>query len=377
MPEDVSLAAKKISEAARLLLIIPPVPSHDQLGAATGLKTFLAKLQKESWILSPLGRVNQKMDFLAGFDEVLNDIKVVKNFVIDVSTKQVRLDELNYRKEEDRLSFYLKPKEGSFSADDVSFRTSAFPYDLILTIGVANLELLGEFFSKNAEMFYETPIVNIDHKASNEGYGQINLVELTASSCSEIVFDLVSKMEKTLIDKAIATALLTGLITETNSFQHSRTTPNVFAKASELITLGADQQKIVNNIYKSKSIGFLKLWGRVLARIKTDASVSLVYSAVNHLDVEKSQANEDDISQVIKEMASQLVFAKNHLFFRELQGTTEVFASVTPSVNLSKMLPGTEIKTISNSVYRFVLASSLEQAERTVLEIMKLQTGNY
>src|SRR5258708_38228777 len=157
----------------------------------------------------------------------------------------------------------------------------------------------------------------MDFRASNKNYGQYNLVTLSATSCSEIVLDLINKFESSLIDENIATQLLTGIIAETNSFQHVRPTPQTFLKASQLVSLGAKQQEIINNLYKTKSLRLLKLWGRVFARLKQDADLSLAYSAINVNDLERSQTGASDFEAIIKEMATQLGFAKIFLFLKE------------------------------------------------------------
>ncbi|HYC80059.1 MAG TPA: DHH family phosphoesterase, partial [Candidatus Binatia bacterium] len=335
MPDTFKQVAEKFHNSGSVLIVISPMPAADTIAAALALSGFLKRIDKDAVIITPDGHLNTNASFLPGYDQILREFNASKGFVIDVSTKRTGVAELSYKKEGDKISVYLKPKAGQFEPNDVTFRNSKYPYDAIITIGVSKLENLGEFFGRYAEMFYETPIVNIDFKGSNEGFGQFNLVELNASSNSEIVFDLISEMEKDLIDQEIATTLLAGIIVETNSFQHTRTTPQAFTKAAELVGLGGDQQKIVVELYKNKSMGFLKLWGRVLARLKEQPESSMVYSSVNRLDVEKAGANDADASLVLKEMVLQLSFAKIHIFFRELhEDSTEVYISAPAVLNL-------------------------------------------
>ena len=105
-------------------------------------------------------------------------------------------------------------------------------------------------------MFYETPVINIDHHASNNDFGQINLVDVVAASTTEVLYKVLleaeQKYEKKLITEDVATLLLAGIITDTGSFQHANTSPKSMEVSAELLDLGARQQEIIKNIYKTK-----------------------------------------------------------------------------------------------------------------------------
>jgi nanoRNase/pAp phosphatase (c-di-AMP/oligoRNAs hydrolase) len=360
----------KISEA-QSILIITSGQNGDSLAASLALHAFLKKLEKDAALLSAMP-VSDRFDFLPGADKVLDRIDLNKSFVIDVSTKKSQVAELSYKKETDRLSIFLKPNQGEFAGSDISFRSSNFPYDLVILIGVSSLEQLGEFYSQHAELFFDVPVANIDFRASNENYGQYNLVLLPATSTSEIVLDLINKFESGLIDETIATQLLAGIIAETNSFQHVRTTPQTFLKASQLVSLGAKQQEIISHLYKTKSLGLLKLWGRVLARLNQDNNISLVYSAINQHDMQRSGASISDVDAIIKEMAAQLGFAKIFLFLKEDadQQTTAYCLTMLP-VNLLMIFSQFEPKTVSPGTIKFSINQGVAQAEKTAVEILQ------
>ena len=163
----------------------------------------------------------------------------------------------------------------------MSFSAEKFPVDLIFVLGAKSLEDLGGLYEQNTDLFFETPKINIDNRAENEYFGQINLVDITVTSAAEILAELLQKYEEQLMDQDIATCLLLGIISSTRSFQHVQTTPKAFLKASELVALGARQQEIIKNIYKTKSLPLLKLWGRALARMKILEDEKIVYSILS------------------------------------------------------------------------------------------------
>src|SRR5258708_915718 len=367
----------KISQVSSIL-IISSGASGDSVAAALGLRSFLKKLEKDVVLLSEQ-QVSEKFNFLPEVNEIKDRIDLTKSFVIDISTKKSAVEELSYKKDAEKLSIYLKPSKGEFSAPDVSFRSSMFPYDLVILIGVPSLEQLGELYSNHAELFFDVPLINMDFRASNENYGQYNLVTLSATSCSEIVLDLISKFESSLIDENIATQLLTGIISETNSFQHVRTTPQIFLKASQLVSLGAKQQEIINNLYKTKSLGLLKLWGRVLARLKQDADLSLAYSAINVNDLERSQTVASDVEAIIKEMAAQLGFPKIFLFLKEepagpTNNTVAYVHSILP-INLSMIFSNFSPQTTGPQTVKFLVNMPVAEAENNLVELLKNQIG--
>lgn len=360
----------KIAQVSSILIIVPG-QNGDALASGLALKSFLRKLEKDATLLSP-GAITPKFDFLPGIAEVASNVDLTKSFVIDLSTKRSEIAELNYRKEPEQLSIYLKPKKGEFTPQDVTFRTSGFPFELVIVIGVASLDQLGEFYNQNTSLFFETPVVNIDYRSSNENYAPYNLVMLSATSCSEILLDLINKFESSLLDEDMATQLLAGIIGETNSFQHVRTTPQTFLKASQLVTLGAKQQEIIAHLYKSKSLGLLKLWGRVLARLKQEAEIGLVYSAVNEEDVVKSQASDEDVRMIIKEMISQLTFGRILLFLREeLNNQTTVYCHAFIPFNLSNIFKQYSPVMLSAQTIKFTIPESVVNAENFAITLIK------
>lgn len=360
----------KISQISSIL-IVTPGNNGDSLAAGLAIRSFLRKLEKEVTLLS-FTEIVPRFHFLPESADISTQIDLTKSLVISVSTKRIKLGELSYKKGPEQLSIFLKPEGGEFTPQDVSFSSSDFPFELIILIGVESLERLGEFYNRNASLFFETPILNIDFKPSNENYAQMNLVNLTATSCSEVVLDLINKFEASLIDETIATQLLTGIIVETNSFQHIRTTPQTFLKASQLVSLGARQQEIVGHLYKSKSLGLLKLWGRVLARLQQDLDNLLVYSAVNQSDLIKSNASEADAESIIKEMSAQLTFAKIFLFLKEdADNQTTVFCQTMIPLSLNVLFAQFQPHNLTPQTIKFVVPDSVVNSEQQVLSILK------
>lgn len=364
----------RIAQASSVLILVQG-SSGDGLSAGLALRAFFKKLEKDVVLLS-LHAVAEKFKFLPGASDIQSEVDLTKSFVIDVATKRSPLAELSYKKEDERLSIFLKPVAGALTAQDVTFRNSSFPYDLVVVLGIGSFEQLGDFYAHHTDLFFETPVINIDFRATNENYGQINLVNLSATSCSEIILDLINEFESSLLDEIIATQLLTGIIAETNSFQHIRTTPQTFIKASQLVSLGAKQQEIIGNLYKTKSLGLLKLWGRVLARLNQDEAIGLVHSAVNTNDIVRAGASMADVENIIKEMGLQLTFAKIFVFFAETAPEqTVVFCSTQLPMPLAELFSSQKPTSLNNQTVKFDSGKGLAETEKQVLELLRAEAG--
>jgi len=71
-------------------------------------------------------------------------------------------------------------------------------------------------------------IINIDHHITNTHFGDYQLVDTSACATAEIVYHMIKEMNVP-IDKAIATSIYTGILTDTGSFRFSNTNRAAFA----------------------------------------------------------------------------------------------------------------------------------------------------
>lgn len=103
--------------------------------------------------------------------------------------------------------------------------------------------------------------VNIDHHISNSGCGDLNYIVPTASSSSELVYDL---LEEEYLDAEIAKAIYTGMIHDTGVFQYSNTSPKTLHIAAQLIAFGFDFSAIIDETFYEKTYVQNQIMGRAL-----------------------------------------------------------------------------------------------------------------
>jgi len=127
-------------------------------------------------------------------------------------------------------------------------------------------------------------LINFDHHFSNMRFGDINLVDETAPSTTAVLHAYF-KFVGAKIDADMATALLTGLVTDTGSFTNAATNIEAFTIASELLNSGAKIQRILQSTFHNKSLGALKVWGIAFSRLVRDSRSGLAVTILTREDL--------------------------------------------------------------------------------------------
>jgi len=108
----------------------------------------------------------------------------------------------------------------------------------------------GEKYFKNAKK-----TINIDHHVSNaEGCGMVNYIVPTASSASELIYDLI---DPAYLDKEIAEAIYLGIAHDTGVFKYSCTAPKTLRIVADLIEYGFDFPTLLDKTFYEKT--YLKI----------------------------------------------------------------------------------------------------------------------
>ncbi|SNR88893.1 phosphoesterase RecJ domain-containing protein [Anaerovirgula multivorans] len=141
-------------------------------------------------------------------------------------------------------------------------------------------------------------VINIDHHISNNGFGDINIIDLEASSTCEIVLDLLKDKDIPL-DTNIATCLYTGIATDTGNFIYDNTTKKTHKAAAELMEHHIDLNNITYNLYQNKSLDAIKFLGYILNRLELSCDGKLAIMMVYEDDLRKYKLASNDVDGVI------------------------------------------------------------------------------
>ncbi len=309
-----------LKRSNKILILPSSPPDGDSVGSAIALYMVLKKLGKQAIIVCN-DSIPELLQFLPKIKAIENKILSGSDFIISIDSKNVEIADIKTVRENGKVNFVITPKNGRISESDIHFTEGEIDYDLIITVDTAELKQLRDFYEQNVEIFHQVPVINIDHHISNAHFGKINYVDIMASSTTELLLPLFETMAKEenieLIDEDIATLLLTGIITDTGSFQNANTTPKAFARAAQLIAYGARQQEIIQHIYKTKQLSQLKLWGRVLSKIQVDEKFRLVWSVVSSQDFLDTGSTEDQTGDIIDELMTNAPGAEIVLLIKE------------------------------------------------------------
>lgn len=123
--------------------------------------------------------------------------------------------------------------------------------------------------------------INIDHHSQNALFGDANLVRESASSTSELVYEVIQELPKSAWSKDAATALLAGLYGDTGSFRHSNVTAYVFEIAASLSRYGADLSLISRSLFLSHSMSSVMLQAEALSKLKSFCGGKVAVIEVN------------------------------------------------------------------------------------------------
>jgi phosphoesterase RecJ-like protein len=136
--------------------------------------------------------------------------------------------------------------------------------EVIVTIDSSDIERLGSLYDEH--VFRSRPVINIDHHVTNTRFGTVNLVQLLPST-AEIVYALLRRLQAPL-GKDIATALLVGLVTDTQCFRTSNVTAKQLRMAIALMKVGASLTDITELVFNREPISTICLWGQALAHVQ-------------------------------------------------------------------------------------------------------------
>lgn len=350
---------EQIKKSQKILVALPENLTTDTLASGIALWLFLNKLKKDV-IIASSGQAPENLKFLPDVSALQKQLKSGNSFVVSLDTTDKKLDEVSYHVDEaqNKVRIYLKSKTAEFTQENISFSVEKFPLDLIIVIGAESMEALGKLYEQSADLFFETPKINLDNKAENEYFGQINFIDVTATSVAETLAELLQKYEEQLVDEDIATCLLAGIIEKTGSFQHVHTTPRSFIKASELVALGARQQEVIKHIYKTKSLSMLKLWGRALARMKINDQTKTIYSVLNQSDFERAGSSEKDLLPTLAEFIDNLSDYKIIAIIAEEKiGKTKFLAAVHQHLKPQDLAVKFEAKILETSLGNYKIIS--------------------
>ncbi len=188
-------------------------------------------------------------------------------------------------------------------------------FDLFVVLDCSDMIRAGQAFN-NGNPRFATPDLNIDHHVTNLMFARINWVEVGAVATSEILARMLPELGLP-ITNPVASALLTGIITDTLGFRTSNMTPRAMRVAADLMELGADLPDLYRRSLGERSFEAVRYWGMGLSKLQREGSI--IWATLTQADrkaVEYPGRDDADLINIlssIKDAQVALVFVEqNH-----------------------------------------------------------------
>ncbi|MEJ2706287.1 MAG: bifunctional oligoribonuclease/PAP phosphatase NrnA [Anaerolineales bacterium] len=202
-------------------------------------------------------------------------------------------------------------------------------FDLIIVVDCSDLRRVG-----GALDGYAKPHVNIDHHVTNLNFADFNIVDTFAVATAEILAWLLPELNLPS-DHDVASALLTGLITDTIGFRTSNMTPEALRCAADLMEAGVDLSEIYNEALIVRSFEAARFWGAGLSKLDRDGSI--VWTTLSMQDrnaVDYGGRDDADLINLLSSIESADIAL---IFVEQPNGNTKVSWRAKPGFDVSSI----------------------------------------
>jgi phosphoesterase RecJ-like protein len=238
----VQAALALIEPAQRILLIAHEHPDGDCIGSALGLAHILSLVGKRC-VAACADPAPRNLSFLPGIQELRQTL------------------------------------------DDEDF-------DLVIALDAGEFYRFGSLYDLHCDFFNHARVLNIDHHISSEGCGQVNIIDPGAAATAELLV-LFQQQAHLPLDRDAALCLLTGLITDTSSFQFTNTTPRSLEAAAVLLRAGAIPETVVQPIYRTRPLAQVRFQSMILAGAQIACEGRLIWATATDATLAAAGATPD------------------------------------------------------------------------------------
>lgn len=153
----------------------------------------------------------------------------------------------------------------------------ARPYACYLVLDTSDLARAGGLLEGRPA---DAVVLNVDHHPGNTRFGDVNWVDVSASSAGEMVYQILRRGEFPL-SKAVATNLFAAILTDTGSFQYQNATPRALRVAADLVEYGAVPEEITHGLYGNRDPREWRLLSEALASLRVSPEGRLAWIEVS------------------------------------------------------------------------------------------------
>jgi len=185
-------------------------------------------------------------------------------------------------------------------------------FDVAFILDCSDLQRIGNIIDlKNGAKI----VINIDHHAGCDLFGDYNYIEPEASSVAEELYDLFKEFHFGVTDEE-ALALYVGILTDTGRFQEANATPHCHEIVAELIRKGVSPQHVAQKVYEARTRAGLELLSLALSTLEVTARGKIAHILITQDMYKKTNAREDEIEGFVN-FARDVQGVEAGILFRE------------------------------------------------------------
>lgn len=181
----------------------------------------------------------------------------------------------------------ITPKYMKYVKDFVS---DNFDFTCTLAVDVAEAHMLPADFTGAVDAC-------IDHHLSNSHYAENLLLNGSKASCGEIVLEVIKQLCGNVTAQE-ASLLYMAVSTDCGCFRYANVTSETFAAASELLSYGAEVQKLNFDLFRQVSRARMTLEGGILSGLKYFFDGKVVAATVTRKMMSDAGATENDCDDI-------------------------------------------------------------------------------
>ena len=142
--------------------------------------------------------------------------------------------------------------------------------------------------------------IMIDHHQQPDNYAAYTYSDVNMCSTAEMVYNFIDQLgDIALINKAIGSALYTGIMTDTASFRFPKTTSTTHRIVAHLIEIGVEHSEIHSKVYDANRYERIKLLGTALNNLTVIAPLHTAYITLSQKELDKIGQQKGDTEGLV------------------------------------------------------------------------------
>ena len=239
----------KLKESESILIAVNDNPSVDELSSALALTLAINNSGKHATAVAS-GEMPDALTFLRPEKTFEHSVDSLRDFIIALNKEKA--DHLRYKLVGDHVKIFITPYRSVISEKDLEFEQGDFNIDFVLALNVESQDRLDGALAAHGRIFHDASVAILTIGENQTNLNGTHWHAENASSLSELAVQIIESLGKKNLTQPVATALLTGIVAETDRFSNSKATAEVMSLAAKLISSGADQQLVVSKIREAE-----------------------------------------------------------------------------------------------------------------------------